>query len=161
MSDFTTAVLATLAWEGGYVWNPVDPGGSTNFGIAQADHPGIDIRDLTKEQAIAIYQAEYWNPLYSQIADQGVANKLFDLGVNEGTKTAVLMLQRALAYIETGPIVTDGVFGAQTLAATNAADPQKLLAEIRARAVANYCQICASNPSQVGFALGWGRRLMG
>jgi lysozyme family protein len=161
MSDPMTAILLTLNWEGGLVQNPSDRGGLSNFGISQASYPNLDIRNLTKTQAIAIYRQTYWLPLYDQIADQAVANKLFDLGVNMGVKTAVLLLQHALGCLEAGPLVCDGTFGEQTLAAVNASPNGKLLLELKARAFERYCQICAENPSQVEFALGWGRRLVG
>jgi lysozyme family protein len=42
MSDFNQAVKVILQHEGGYVDNPNDPGGATNYGISLrflADHP--------------------------------------------------------------------------------------------------------------------------
>ena len=34
--------------------------GLTNMGISQAADPNVDIRNLTVEQACAIYQRDYW-----------------------------------------------------------------------------------------------------
>ncbi len=59
MSDFQIAVNLVLNHEGGYVNNPSDPGGETNFGIAKRWHPDLDIRNLTKDQASVIYQQQY------------------------------------------------------------------------------------------------------
>lgn len=160
MADFMTACLKTLDWEGTYSNNPNDPGSETNWGITKRDHPDVDIGSLTKTQAIAIYRQSYWNPLYDQISDQSVADKLFDLGVNQGMGTAVKLLQHALAFLEEGPIVAEGVFGSITIAATNSADPAKLLAELKAQAAANYMRIVGARPASVQFALGWARRLM-
>lgn len=41
--------------------DPHDPGGVTKFGIAQRWHPGVDVKNLTIAQAIAIYKTEYWD----------------------------------------------------------------------------------------------------
>lgn len=46
--------------EGGYVNDPRDPGGETKYGIAKRSHPKEDIKNLTIEQAITIYNKEYW-----------------------------------------------------------------------------------------------------
>lgn len=37
-----------------------DKGGPTKYGIAQADNPGVDIKDLTEDQAKVIYDRKYW-----------------------------------------------------------------------------------------------------
>src|ERR1700686_393552 len=96
MADFNQAVAKTLVHEGGYVDNPNDPGGATKYGITQADMPGINIADITTEQAVAYYAEHYWKTLYSQITDQSLAEKLFDMGVLFGVGTAVKLLQIAL-----------------------------------------------------------------
>src|SRR5271157_1591973 len=108
MADFETAVLLTLRNEGGYTDNPADPGGATNMGIEQREMPNIDIKTLTVDQATAFYQETYWKPLYSQIENQSVANKLFDLGVLFGVGTAVIILQSVLG------LKMDGIFGPMT-----------------------------------------------
>lgn len=47
-------------WEGeAYENDPDDPGGATKFGIDQRSHPEVNIRDLTREQALAIYWVEW------------------------------------------------------------------------------------------------------
>jgi lysozyme family protein len=59
-SEFLTAVERVLADEGGYVCNPSDPGGETNFGITKRSYPDLDIKGLTREDAIAIYWRDWW-----------------------------------------------------------------------------------------------------
>lgn len=53
---FEEIVEFTLKWEGGYT-PPPDEG---NFGISQRWHPDIDVKTLTRENAIEIYRKEYW-----------------------------------------------------------------------------------------------------
>ena len=60
MADFEKAVEFVLRMEGGYVNDPKDPGGETNFGIAKKSYPGVDIKNLTEEQAEEIYKRDYW-----------------------------------------------------------------------------------------------------
>jgi lysozyme family protein len=52
---FLEAVAHLLHDEGGYVDNPADPGGETNFGISKQSYPDVDIKNLTAEQATEIY----------------------------------------------------------------------------------------------------------
>lgn len=47
-------------WEGETFENdPDDPGGATKFGIDQRSHPDVNIRALTKDEALAIYWSEW------------------------------------------------------------------------------------------------------
>ncbi|MCX6848522.1 MAG: hypothetical protein NTY98_06350, partial [Verrucomicrobia bacterium] len=47
-------------WEGEtYENDPDDPGGETKFGIDKRSHPNVDIKNLTKEVATAIYWEEW------------------------------------------------------------------------------------------------------
>lgn len=88
MAEFQPAVNLVLAHEGGYVNNPQDPGGETNYGIAKRWHPDLDIRNLTKEQAAEIYQREYWTTFMEQEVDQRIANAALDTAVNQGPAIA-------------------------------------------------------------------------
>ncbi|VTP69623.1 Predicted lysozyme (DUF847) [Leclercia adecarboxylata] len=62
-----------LGKEGGYVNHPNDKGGPTNWGVTQATarahgYTG-DMRNLTREQALAILEADYWyGPRFDQVA---------------------------------------------------------------------------------------------
>jgi lysozyme family protein len=60
MSNADKAVDFILSKEGGYVNDPKDPGGETNFGISKREFPKLDIKALTKEQAREIYKLVYW-----------------------------------------------------------------------------------------------------
>ena len=48
---FDEIIEVVLHHEGGYVNDPKDPGGETNFGIAKRSHPDVDIKNLTKDGA--------------------------------------------------------------------------------------------------------------
>lgn len=53
-----------IALEGGYVFNPKDKGGATHWGIteatARAHGYAGDMRDLTRAEAYAILEEDYW-----------------------------------------------------------------------------------------------------
>ncbi len=149
MANFNIAVALTLKNEGGYVDNLSDPGGATNMGVEQRDVPNIPIGELTQEQAITYYSANYWKSLYSEIEDQFVANKLFDMGVLFGVGTAVQMLQGILK------LTVDGVFGPQTLAAVNGADSFSLLVAYKTVLVQHAINIGAEHPEEREFVVGW------
>src|SRR6202795_2937688 len=124
MADSKIAINLTLVHEGGYVDNPADSGGPTNMGITQKDLPGQDMKTLTVEQATDYYQQNYWKPLYGEINDQFVANKIFDLGVLFGVGTAVKVMQNIFSV---HGVVADGIFGPHTLDLVNQAEPVGLL----------------------------------
>ena len=60
MAQFLEIVYDTLDHEGGYVNDPTDPGGETNYGISKRAYPKIDIKALTKHEAVKIYYKDYW-----------------------------------------------------------------------------------------------------
>ena len=59
--SFDEIIDITLKHEGGYVHDPKDLGGETNFGIAKRFYPDVDIKNLTKEEAKEIYKKDYWD----------------------------------------------------------------------------------------------------
>lgn len=94
---------SVLGKEGGYVDHPDDKGGPTKWGITQntARAHGYrgDMRDLTREQALEILEADYWyGPRFDQVAalSSDIAAELCDTGVNMGPTVASKMLQRWL-----------------------------------------------------------------
>ena len=153
MADFKTAIEKTLVHEGGYVNNPVDPGGETNMGITKRDHPNEDIKNMTVERATEIYREGYWKDLWSQIESQAVCDKLFDCGVLFGVHTAVRILQL------TAGITQDGIFGVNTLAAVNQTEETSLLANYKTNLVTHTFNIATANPNLRVFLRGWAARI--
>ena len=56
--DYKEIISKVLEHEGGYVNDPKDLGGETNFGITKRWYPDLDIKNLTKEDAIEIYKKD-------------------------------------------------------------------------------------------------------
>jgi lysozyme family protein len=151
MATFDAAIDFVLSNEGGLSNAAGDAGGLTNYGISQAAYPNLDIKNLTREAAGAIYRRDYWR--YDAINSQRVATKLFDAHVNMGPVRAGRLMQQALGAIEAGPIVADGIVGSATIEAINAADEDKLMDEFKARLAKYYSEL-----NQPEFLLGWLRR---
>src|SRR5712691_8983205 len=145
MATFDRAIGTVLEHEGGYTFDPADPGGETNFGLSKRQYPNLDLKNLTVDQAKAIYKRDYWR--YGRIRNQDVATKVFDMAVNVGPPTAHRLLQTALNALGQ-KLAVDGVFGPLTLAATNGVNPDQLLRELRARAAVQYADIVLRNPAE-------------
>lgn len=102
---FDTAFDRVIGHEGGYVNDPNDPGGETNWGISKRSYPNLDIKNLTREDAYGIYKVDFWNRVHADKLPDGVAFQLFDFAVNSGIETAIRYFQRALN------VADDGFFG--------------------------------------------------
>ncbi len=118
-----------VAREGGYVNDPDDPGGATNYGVTihtmrrlglDLNRDGTvteqDVRVLTRQQAVAIFVDHYFNR--PRIADlpEPLHATLFDMYVDAGAN-AVRILQRLLQDMRI-QVTVDGVIGPQTITAT-------------------------------------------
>lgn len=151
MAEFEQAITFVLANEGGLVSDPKDPGGLTKFGISQRSYPKLDVRNLSLDDAIAIYKRDFWK--FDGIQSQRAATKVLDMCVDFGPTGGIQELQRALGWLQAGPVIADGRYGPITEAHVNAADETQLLDELKAQSVMRYAE--QNNPHD--FA-GWIRR---
>lgn len=127
---FERSVTLVLELEGGYVDNPADPGGATNMGITlntlrawrhDDTLTAEDVRDLSQEEAKAIYRAEYWNKMQCDALPAGVDLSVFDFGVNAGPSRSVKLLQKLVGAPQ------DGAMGPITLSAVATKQPVPLI----------------------------------
>lgn len=123
-----------VAREGGFVDDPDDPGGATNFGVTiktlrrlGMDLTGdgrvdvTDVRALTREKAEAIFVEHYFRRPGLNGLPELLQPSVFDMYVNAGGN-AVKVLQRLLSDMGFASDA-DGIIGPQTLrAAQMAAD---------------------------------------
>jgi lysozyme family protein len=149
VSTFDQAVNFVLKYEGGYVDNPDDPGGETNYGISKKAYPDLDIKNLTRDEAIAIYRRDYWDKCRCDELPASLAIITFDSAVNQGPSRAVKLLQKSLS------VTADGVMGSQTIAAANKVEPSDCVPEFIAQRAFAY----GTNENVNTFGLGWFRRL--
>lgn len=160
MSDFLLALPRTLAREGGYSNDSADRGGATNLGISaeflksigDPRHPA----ELTMADVRTLYRKHFWDAFsLDKVADQRIAEKVFDIHVNMGPAGAARVAQRALRCLGTG-ITEDGAWGPKTREAVDAAPPEKLLIALRSEQAGRYRQMGVGSQSK--FLNGWLRR---
>ncbi len=100
--------------EGGYVNDPADPGGETNWGISRRSYPALNIKNLSREAAKGIYRRDFWERAHMDEYHPAIAFQVFDFAVNSGIDTAVRKLQAAAG------VADDGHVGERTIAAIKA-----------------------------------------
>lgn len=150
MSQFEQAIPTVLRHEGGYVFDPADPGGETNFGISRRSYPNIDIKGLTSATASMIYRQDWWdNYGYGRILDQRIATKVFDTAVNMGAMRA-----HKIAQVAAGT-TPDGRLGSESIKALNDAQPSILLHALQDGQAARYRNLVLANPALQKFLNGW------
>jgi len=123
--DIATEIVGR---EGGYVNDPDDPGGATNWGVTihtmrrlglDLDRDGrvtpADVRALTREQAVEIVIRHYFDKPGIKGLPAVLHDSVFDMYVNAGAN-AVKILQQLLCEMGC-PTEVDGVIGPKTCAA--------------------------------------------
>ena len=121
-----------VAREGGFVNDPDDPGGATNFGVTihmmrrlgldltGDGRVGVDdVRKLTRAQAVSIYIEHYFVRPGIANLPEAIQPSVFDMMVNAGSN-AVRVLQRLLTDMGFA-CTADGAIGAQTIRAAQLA----------------------------------------
>jgi lysozyme family protein len=175
MPDYRDAIKKVLQHEGGYVNNPADRGGPTNWGVTQKTfnqymssvtgkpyQSTIDeIKKMPIGNAITIYKSLYWDKMSGdKIRKYAVAAAIFDQAINRGTVAAVKQAQRVLKNNFNYPsIAEDGVMGAATITALNTIDEAKFLNSYLQESILAYNKIVQNNPSQSVFLNGWLKRV--
>ena len=152
---FDEIIEVVLHHEGGYVNDPKDPGGETNFGVAKRSHPDVDIKNLTKEGAIEIYKEHYWDKNKVESLSEDLRHIYFDMCVNQGRGRAVKILQRA-ANAKGAGLKVDGGMGPMTIAAMDGVE----LDRVRAYRVKYYADLVTRKPDLEKFYFGWFRRAL-
>jgi len=156
MSDFAKALKQVLEWEveydakGNVRWEnvPGDTGGVTKYGVDQASHPNVDIKNLTYEGAATIYKNDYWNKIRGDDLPWPVNAVTFDIAVNNGVSRAVKWLQEVLA------VTVDGRIGPKTIKSAQDCEPESTALRLINRREGFYRQI-AKQPSKKKFLAGW------
>lgn len=155
---FAGALKAVIAHEGGYVSDPHDPGGETNWGVTKRVYDDYrrgrgevirSVRNICGEEVVAIYRLQYWNAIRGDDLPNGLDYAMFDYAVNSGPAKAAKDLQRVLG------VRVDGQIGAITLATAQEFD--------RSKAVDTLCDVRLKFLNSLGgwgrYGRGWGRRV--
>ena len=152
MRDVDAIIKRTISLEGGNKVTDIanDAGGLTKYGISKRSFPSVDIANLTETAAIDIYRREFYDRMKLELIDNNaVAAKMFDMGVNMGTGTAIKLAQKAVGT------TVDGVNGPATAALINAMPEQQMINALRQNQLKHYADIVKRTPSQIEFFVGW------
>ena len=115
---------------GGAISNrATDKGGLTRWGISKRAHPDVDVVNLTRDGAIAIYREKYFDAARIAELPRVLAKLVFDAAVNHGVASAGFMLQMAYNAKASGndKLKPDGVIGDKTIAAIAELSPLNVL----------------------------------
>ena len=160
-ANWPAAFKHVLESEGGYVNDPNDNGGETNFGVTKKawnEYLGRPIKDgemraLTVEMVAPFYKIKYWNKCNCDDLPSGLDYAVFDFAVNAGPGRATKFLQRAVGAVD------DGVIGPNTLATVAKTDPKRALDHFSALKSTFYNGLVERDPTQQRFIKGWLNRV--
>jgi lysozyme family protein len=181
MSDFKTALARTLAFEGEYT--PDDIGHRAFCGINEGAWPnwegwklvdawlaGGKVNDqnwlILQGMVSLFYRENFWTVIHGdEIADQAIANELFDGCVNAGVTQGVKFLQNALGFLDYRYGMNyDGALGPITLGALGKAikayGADVVLMVQKSKRVSFYGYLVTTDPKKQAFLKSWLRRLV-
>ena len=158
---FVAAVEELMQSEGprGEIANdPHDPGGLTRWGISSRSYPKVNVRNLSRDDACAIYYRDFWvGRRVGDIQDYDLASEVLDLIVTNPT-AIIRALQHAIPKTGGTAVEADGHLGNVTLYAVNThPNPKWLLDRFRIEAIKFYKELNRSRflASWVGRTLAW------
>ena len=120
-NNFYKSLDLLLTSEGGYVDDPLDPGGATNKGITLKTYRKFYGSSITKEElkiipdyhVSSIYENEYWNKCSCNSLPPGIDYMVFDCAAQSGVSKSSKLLQNCCHK------AADGLIGPITLKAVN------------------------------------------
>ncbi|QIW88961.1 putative lysozyme family protein [Vibrio phage phiV208] len=152
-----------IGHEGGYTDDPQDRGNwtsgkvgegkllGTKFGISAMSYPGLDIKNITLDQARSIYYEDFWVKNGIDLLPTAMQYQMFDASINHGYRNAAKILQRAVG------VKDDGIIGKNTMKAVGQYDQLNLVLLFNNERLKFYTDI--GTWSQYG--KGWARRVAG
>ena len=153
-----------VAREGGYVNDPADPGGPTQYGVtlgtlralardvnADGVVDVVDVRALSAAQAVEIFLTRYFDRPGLFLLPPDLQAPVFDMYVNAGSM-AIKLLQRVL-NAQGHKLRCDGVLGPATLAAVRAFDALALAQLYGVARREFYYQLADARPASRKYAL--------
>jgi lysozyme family protein len=155
-----------IGTEGGYVNDPNDSGGATNFGITRRRARSYGYMGhmylMTKETAYEIYAKEDWQWINGDAlvnVSAILCREVFDCAVNCGASTANKMLQRCLNALSNRTVIVDGKIGPNTLDVLKAYIAKRsnpiILECYKSLRVSHYMSISTRRPKDKKFIHGW------
>lgn len=155
-TEFEQALAFTFDQEGGYLSVSEakrigDKGGETKYGITKKTYPHLDIANLTRPEALEIYQRDFWfGPKFDKLPPT-IGFIAFDFGVNSGPGWPIWALREAVGMPKKG-LLTEEV-----LAKINRANEADLAENLLQRRGARLATLSRSEGPEVVRA--WTRRI--
>lgn len=151
-----------MQWEGGFVNNPADLGGATNYGITKGTLEHFrgrpvtfdDLKNIPLSEVVQIYEQLYITSVDLDFLPDPLKSQMVDFAVCSGPAVAIRTLQDCLG------VRPDGVMGPVTKSALALRDPDTINNALVAARVLFIARVVTKNPSQVAFLLGWLRRVV-
>lgn len=162
MADYRVLVPKIKSWEGGYVNDPDDSGGTTNKGVTLAtfctwygkDKTAADLAHITDEQWLYIFLNGFWNKMRGDsIKSQSIANIIVDWGWASGPATAAKEIQKIVGTD------VDGIIGPKTLTAINTAKQKTLFEKIKTARLEFVDNLVKKRPKDKKYIKGWKARI--
>lgn len=152
--EFNEAIKHILKSEGGYVNDPDDMGGETNYGITKrvaiAHGYDGDMKSIPMSLVNDIYKKSYWDKSHCNELPAKVRLIHFDTAVNMGVGRANQFLQKSIG------VTVDGVVGKITLSKAHKCD-LKTYSRVR---LVYYVKIIINKPVQIKYINGWFNRVL-
>ena len=165
-TTFDEIIEEVLEAEGGFVNDPDDKGGATNFGVTQQSYSNFlgspasvdDVRNMTREEAKECYKKDFWIPAKVDRLPDNLKHLYFDMVVNIGRRNAGKILQQAVNTKKNSAVLdVDGIIGSGSLSQIPDLTLNDVLVE-RAMFFANNCfdgSRFAKRTRQNKFLRGW------
>lgn len=159
--EYEKALVPLLQAEGGFVDDPDDSGGATNFGITQAVYDryrrskGLkerSVKVISQEEVSEIYYTNYWIKAKCHKLPDKLDLVHFDSAVNHGVGQAGKLLQGCVGA------KVDGVIGPKTLLAISKVPVNKVVIRYVVSRYEFYGML-AKKPNQLKFLRQWMIRL--
>ena len=149
---FKEAIGVVLKHEGGYVNDPIEPGGETMMGISKKAYPDLNIKVLSLVDVEEIYFKDYWKKGKCESLPDELRLTYFDMVVNMGKSRAVKILQEAVTA-KGIPTDIDGGIGPQTIRNTKKSGLE--LDRLKSYRVKHYAKLVANKPALERYWYGW------
>lgn len=146
---FDHAFEKVIGHEGGYIFDPRDPGGETKYGVSKRAYPNEDIKNLSLARAKQIYKRDYWDRCRCDDLPFEVRFDVFDAAVNSGVSQASKWLQRAVGA------KPDSVIGNLTIKAAQQIDGMTIAMRMNGERL----KFMTDLPTWQHFGKGWARRI--
>ena len=166
MSRYEECLKYILKQEGGYVNNPFDRGGATNYGITQRVYnnyltkcqlPLRSVAEIDMHEVSTIYQQEYWDKCHCSNIPIPLDLLVMDSAVQHGVNRASRWLQRCVGANQDGSIGDKTIYALHTYVVDKKL--QEVINKYLSLRTSFYTQIIKNDPTQQRFEKGWKNRM--